>query len=313
MKFRLLFFSCFVVLFCFCVMATLQAEELPKPPTLQVKDGDRVYFRVVSAKIESDGQLKYHVKAFEWTDGKDNSCREITVIPTAEIENDGTMKNIDKAECHFQLSSSKSYAFIFYETTTVWRSGKVLGRIDLPTNFREQLQKMIDAEPDDFKKWTFTFKGSKGEETQYDSEITLAFTGIQHLYELKSIEIPKGSVLQDRRKHPRKWGPKLRIYIDQNGKPLLSSGLTATVVAWTVNFPSNESNIWEVREGVDNEYLIRLRDANATIGWEMFLLDRGEIKAEDFRNNDGIIKEKKADQLDPDSELVRFRFAPVKQ
>ena len=85
--------------------------------------------------------------------------------------------------------------------------------------------------------------------------------------------------------------------------------MRAHAKAWSLDFPSGKSNVWEVREGVGASYLIRLRCAN-TIFTEVHLLDRRDIRAEDFRLNDGIIMEEMSrNQLE--SRAVRFRFAPV--
>lgn len=321
MKFRLLLFPCFAI---FGIMTfTVQAEEpsmegSPTPSVFRVEESDFVYFRIVSAKIESDDPLQYHVKVSEWTDSKDNSHREIAVVPTADIEKDGTVKNTDKAECLLQLSPSKSYAFLLYETKRMGGSGAMLGRIDLPADFLKRLQTKIAADPNDFKKWTFTFKGSK-EGAQHDSEITLAFAGVRRLYELKSVDVPKDSSPRSNNQYVgNSKVPILCVCIDRNGVPLRdkkyfkSEGIRSQSRSWESMFASSKDNEWEIREGIDYEYQIRLRDVDKTFGWEIVLLTVSEIKAEDFRNNEGIIMEKMKDSV-LNHRAVKFRFAPIKQ
>ena len=298
-----------VVAGCRCAFA--EDVEKPREQTLplQIEEGDFVYFRVVTAKYDTDGASSYHLKVFEFTAGKDHSVREIAIVPTADIKSDGTVTNTDKAECLIQLVPSKDYCFVLYQTTRWSGSGEMLGRVDIKAmEVLKTLREKIDTDPDNFPKWTLKFKGNKGEDVKYDSEITLAFAGVRRVYELKSIDIPPNNTLRTSDASKQKMpAPKLRIYIDQNGQPLPSSGLTAKSVAWTSDFPSGNSNIWEVREGVDCNYLIRLCDANTTFR-ETHLLDQGGIKAEDFRANGGIIKEK-GDEFTPGTQLVKFTFA----
>ncbi len=182
-------------------------------------------------------------------------------------------------------------------------TGNILDSVGLyPFEVMLEFEKKATEKPNDPKEWMFDYKDARGN----GSSVTLEFRGIVRRYELKGIDIPKDSELRKGKAN----APILRVYIDRNGKPMPGSGLTAKVSAWTHDFPSGKSNVWYIREGIGENYLIRLRDANTTFR-EAFLLDRAEIKAEDFRANDGVIREK-MDSLETESPAVKFRFAPIK-
>jgi len=313
-----------------------------KDATLRIKEGDNIYFLLTAAKYEADNTPKYHAKMFEWTDGKDDSRRELGTISTAEMEKQkdaydtlwnslvvgcfpsliddeikrqaikvlreqiemmlqGTEEN---TEYLFHLSPCKSYSLIFYQTTRWDGSGEILGRINFTgEEIRKKLRKKTEEFSDDFKQWTIAFSENKDGSGH---GLLLSFAGVRRQYELTKINVPEDSPTRKKREGGT---PRLRIYIDEDGKPIPNSGLTANSKAWQSDFPSSKSNVWEVREEIGRSYKIRLYDANTWIS-PTELLARDGIKDEDFRNNGGIIIGNPASNRD-ESQLDKLHFIPI--
>ena len=290
-----------------------EVEPDKEPMVFQVNEGDQIYFRLLSAKLMSeDTPASYYVEVFEWTrrDGNAVSSRQVrttTNHSSISIGSDGTASNADRAELLIEFSPRKSYIFVIRQNRR-----EELGRIEIYSNTLKMLQDKVNDSPNDFKKWTLTIKGAaKEEQVQHNSEIVLAFAGRSHRYELEGIVVPTNSDHYTGRKNlsgkpDPNFAPILRVYIDANGVPLPNSGLAASVRAWSPDFPSGQRNVWEVREGIGARYLIRLRDARTWVR-EIQLLERRDIKAEDFRE---VIREQLPIGQRPER-AVQFRFTPI--
>lgn len=144
------------------------------------------------------------------------------------------------------------------------------------------LQKQIKANPNDKTKWKTVRENKNG-------KATFAFAGIQRFYELRSIKIPAGS---NHRKHSQYSGghaPGLRLRIDKDGKYV--GYIQTKNKAWETDFPAGAGNRIEVREGLDERFLLRLRDWNVgSFGSEHPITEFSDITSEDFEK--GHILEK---------------------
>lgn len=146
----------------------------------------------------------------------------------------------------------------------------------------------------------------KGDKEKLSGEAPQAenMEGVQ-VYQLKSVRVSSSSVHTKNPKYANGHAPIFRVYIDKNGEEM--GKIEAKNASWEIDFPTSEKNRWKIREGVEDTYLIRLRDKNTNLS-EHPIMQVSDLKAEDFAK--GEIFEK-LDKLDNQSRAVRFVFEAV--
>lgn len=164
----------------------------------------------------------------------------------------------------------------------------------------EDLKKKMLEHPGDHSKWTATISNG-------NNNVTLTFAGIGRVYRLKSVNVPKNSTHRKHKQYDNGHAPMFRIYIDKNGDNVGQIQVKNT--SWQIDFPRTDDNLWEIRVGTKDSYLIRLRDWNTNLR-EHPVMERGDIKPEDF--SQGTITEQLG-PLETSEKAVRFVFEPAEE
>ena len=285
-----------MVVFTFTLSAFVAADDSTNDETKstvsipEIKPGDKVFFRITEciAKTPSGKNVAEPVfNAFEFHgDNKDAGYR------TLEVKQwEFCITNGKDFECQIDVKENKKA-----DSFKAFR---------LPmSKIMELLAENMKANPDDREKWTATLFGDM--EKKSGHKVTLTFAGIVRVYQLKSVKVPSSSAHTQHKQYAKGYAPKFRVYIDKNGENM--GQIEVKDASWEIDFPASDKNRWEIREGMGDSYLIRLRDKNTRV-YEHPIMQVSGIKAEDFAQ--GEISEK-LDKLDSQSRAVRFIFETIK-
>ena len=303
----------FSLLFCFTMSGLSnenQTHETDVPPYL-IQANDQVFFRITECDLKSvdkNSISNLYFSVWEFYNAQ-NPAEILESEATSSSEN---KVKFDNPLIEFLLKNNTKAKYRIVVKNKQWGSDPTLATIGIPnvTEILEGINKKIAENPDDREKWTITLT-----DTETKNQVTLAFAGIQRLYKLETVEIPKLSSHRNNAQYSGKsTTPRLCVCIDRNGKPMRekksfsSEGVRSESTGWTATFPATTENIWEIREGINDEYSIRLRDVNTTKN-EVFLLGILELRGEDFQKE---IYEKLSSDEDKTT-AVKFRFSLIKQ
>lgn len=259
--------------------ADKNAADAASEQKLVIKPGDKVYFKLTDVSVKDAAGKKVENPILTLWQRQGESSEEIA-IPSKTLE---VLLTYDPA-VSYQLdvkNAKKEDARCIQSITSA--------------NFFKPLNDKIQQHPNDRKKWTVVF-------TKGTDSVTLSFAGIQRFYELKSVSVPGNSKHRDKERYKAGKPVVLRVYIDKDGEQITK--ITAPAKAWEIDYPSSSSNRWEVREGMGENYLIRLRDANTTF-YEIFLLDVRNITDKDFAELKVV---EKLDEFDTKNSEVKLYF-----
>ena len=254
----------------------------------EIKTGDKVFFRITEyiAKTPSGQSVTDPIfNVFEFRGKKADNYRSLEVKQWEFCVTNG--KDV---ECQIDVKEKKSDSIHITKVPV--------------EKMMSLLTENMKANPDDRKKWTVSLFANMEKKSGY--KVTLVFTGIQRIYQLKSVNVPLNSTHTQHKQYAKGYAPKFRVYIDKNGENM--GQIEVKDASWEIDFPASDKNRWEIREGMGDTYLIRLRDRNTSV-YEHPVMQVSGIKAEDFAQ--GEISEK-LDKLDSQSRAVKFLFEPIK-
>lgn len=243
--------------------------ELPKFPIF--KNGDKIYLSV-----------------------KGNVPRMMVYLPSVEKDEH---KHPDKYDY------SKGEFLIPYDDKVdvrIWtRSGtdREVMRINAK-KLLDNLQKHIKENPTDKKKWQY-------KQSVDEYSVNFQFVGIQRIFRLHSITVPKSSDLQKREEYKGGTPPKLHLFVDING--VLKKNIPTSRKGRSMTFPQDVSSQFELREWTDETIELRLKDRN-TWTTRRQLMEFPNLSITDIQG--GTVREKLSD-LEDSKTAVELKFRPV--
>jgi hypothetical protein len=238
-----------------------------------------VYFRIVSYRAA----LNQKSPTFTVSESTVSESKDSEVLRNIPLKDDEFLWTYnDRSVYLIQILQSK-------KTSAPIAIGQISSQ-DLIAKIQQKLRNHPD------KKWRIVLAADK-------NRVELEFNGIKKVYELRSVTIPRNSQHFKHSQYHNGHAPKFRVYIDKNGENV--GCIQSNDAAWTIDFASSDTNRWEIREGIGDRYLIRLRDWN-TWTREHPILDRNEVSSKDFAKGDIL------ESLGPDEDrtsAVKFKFA----
>lgn len=258
--------SLFILATCCPVLRAVEGKAVPdRPPVPTFQDGDKIFFRILNYESTVLGNEKKTEPIFRVYERRGEKYKDYLELPLTNGE--------------FLVCNDKDLAYQIDAIKTKKDNPLRMAFFHVPSILKELEQNMA-KNPKDRSKWTITVADD-------NKRITLTFAGIARVYHLKRVSVPRESPHRGHKQYGNGHAPMFRVYIDRDGVNI--GQIEVKDASWEIDFPRTDANIWAVREGLGDTYLIRLRDRNTTVR-EHPIMERSEIKAEDFAG--GTILEK---------------------
>ncbi len=281
-----------------------QNADKAKPFLFEFADGD-----VLTLKFnrEESGKFYFRIEKYNLVDRdsiKDKifskyfmvDCNGSRLLTSPNVHDKLSAAITNPEDFEFMVKNDPKYTYMVTAYKNTGSNEKLL-RVEISSKvIIDKLKAKMAAFPKDSSKWTIEATSEQG------NTITLKFAGIRRLYWLKSITVPKDSDARQIAQYANGAQPCIRVEILCTGRTI--AWYDCPKNGWDVQFPSDFKV--EIRESLNNEYSIQLRDKKTWIA-VINLADINNLKDVAFREP---VKET-LNSMDDPSKAVVINFSPV--